>query len=60
VLPVRVGGTEYRQSTTTPASVLGFDQALCAPLPQGAGTALDCLAVSRLSEAVDRISQRRY
>nr|WP_233574676.1 putative lipid II flippase FtsW [Acidovorax sp. 106] len=28
VLPVRVGGTEYRQSTTTPASVLGFDQAL--------------------------------
>ena len=25
VLPVRVGGTEYRQSTTTPASVLGFD-----------------------------------
>ncbi|PIF28886.1 cell division-specific peptidoglycan biosynthesis regulator FtsW [Acidovorax sp. 56] len=29
VLPVRVGGTEYRQSTTTPASVLGFDQALC-------------------------------
>jgi cell division protein FtsW len=28
VLPVRVGGTEYRQTTTTPASVLGFDQAL--------------------------------
>ncbi|MFN3375576.1 MAG: putative lipid II flippase FtsW [Burkholderiaceae bacterium] len=28
VLPVRVGGTEYRQSTATPASVLGFDQAL--------------------------------
>jgi cell division protein FtsW len=28
VLPVRVGGTEYRQSATTPASVLGFDQAL--------------------------------
>ncbi len=28
VLPVRVGGTEYRQSTTTPASVLGYDQAL--------------------------------
>ncbi|BEU95138.1 putative lipid II flippase FtsW [Acidovorax sp. DW039] len=28
VLPVRVGGTEYRQSSTTPASVLGFDQAL--------------------------------
>ena len=27
-LPVRVGGTEYRQSTTTPASVLGYDQAL--------------------------------
>ncbi|WP_298126636.1 DNA repair protein RadA [Brevundimonas sp.] len=42
------------------AAKLGFDQALCAPLPQGAGTALDCLAVSRLSEAVDRISQRRY
>ena len=28
MLPVRVGGTEYRQSTTTPASVLGYDQAL--------------------------------
>lgn len=28
VLPVRVGGTEYRQSTTTPASVLGYDHAL--------------------------------
>lgn len=28
VLPVRVGGTEYRQSAATPASVLGFDQAL--------------------------------
>jgi cell division protein FtsW len=29
VLPVRVGGTEYRRPTdTTPASVLGFDQAL--------------------------------
>jgi cell division protein FtsW len=28
VLPVRVGGTEYRQTTATPASVLGFDQAL--------------------------------
>ncbi|OJX31825.1 MAG: cell division protein FtsW [Burkholderiales bacterium 68-12] len=28
VLPVRVGGTEYRQTTVTPASVLGFDQAL--------------------------------
>ena len=28
VLPVRVGGTEYRQSSSTPASVLGFDQAL--------------------------------
>ena len=28
VLPVRVGGTEYRQTATTPASVLGFDQAL--------------------------------
>ncbi|MDT0137497.1 putative lipid II flippase FtsW [Acidovorax sp. PRC11] len=28
VLPVRVGGTEYRQITTTPARVLGFDQAL--------------------------------
>jgi cell division protein FtsW len=28
VLPVRVGGTEYRQTTTTPARVLGFDQAL--------------------------------
>jgi len=28
VLPVRVGGTEYRQTTSTPASVLGFDQAL--------------------------------
>ena len=27
-LPVRVGGTEYRQSTTTPASVLGYDHAL--------------------------------
>ncbi len=27
-LPVRVGGTEYRQTTATPASVLGFDQAL--------------------------------
>lgn len=27
-LPVRAGGMEYRQSTTTPASVLGFDQAL--------------------------------
>ena len=25
---MRVGGTEYRQSTTTPASVLGYDQAL--------------------------------
>ena len=28
VLPVRVGGMEYRRSSTTPASVLGFDQAL--------------------------------
>ena len=28
VLPVRAGGTEYRQTTATPASVLGFDQAL--------------------------------
>lgn len=28
VLPVRVGGTEYRQTASTPASVLGFDQAL--------------------------------
>ena len=28
VLPVRVGGAEYRQTTTTPAHVLGFDQAL--------------------------------
>ena len=28
VLPVRVGGTEYRKTTSTPASVLGFDQAL--------------------------------
>ena len=28
VLPVRVGGTDYRQTTGTPASVLGFDQAL--------------------------------
>ena len=27
-LPVRAGGMEYRQSTATPASVLGFDQAL--------------------------------
>jgi len=27
-LPVRVGGMEYRQTSTTPASVLGFDQAL--------------------------------
>ncbi|AVO40650.1 putative lipid II flippase FtsW [Simplicispira suum] len=27
-LPVRAGGMEYRQSSTTPASVLGFDQAL--------------------------------
>ncbi|HPU20513.1 MAG TPA: putative peptidoglycan glycosyltransferase FtsW, partial [Alicycliphilus sp.] len=29
VLPVRVGGTEYRRTTATPAHVLGFDQALC-------------------------------
>ena len=28
VLPVRLGVTEYRQSSSTPASVLGFDQAL--------------------------------
>lgn len=42
------------------AAKLGFDQALCAPLPPGTGAALDCLAVSRLSEAVERISQRRY
>ena len=28
VLPVRAGGTEYRQTTATPASVLGFDEAL--------------------------------
>jgi cell division protein FtsW len=28
VLPVRVGGIEYRQSASTPASVLGLDQAL--------------------------------
>lgn len=28
VLPVRVGGTEYRRTTVTPARVLGFDQAL--------------------------------
>jgi cell division protein FtsW len=27
-LPVRAGGMEYRKSTATPASVLGFDQAL--------------------------------
>ena len=27
-LPVRARGTEYRQATTTPASVLGFDQSL--------------------------------
>ncbi|MGP1681559.1 MAG: putative lipid II flippase FtsW [Giesbergeria sp.] len=27
-LPVRAGGMEYRQSTVTPASVLGFDQTL--------------------------------
>ena len=27
-LPVRVGGTEYRRTPTTPARVLGFDQAL--------------------------------
>ena len=28
VLPVRVGGVDYRPSSATPASVLGFDQAL--------------------------------
>ena len=28
VLPVRVGGIDYRQTTATPARVLGFDQAL--------------------------------
>jgi cell division protein FtsW len=28
VLPVRVGGTEYRRTTATPAHVLGLDQAL--------------------------------
>ncbi|WP_026436634.1 putative lipid II flippase FtsW [Acidovorax sp. JHL-9] len=28
VLPVRVGGTDYRQTHSTPATVLGFDQAL--------------------------------
>ncbi|MDD2712489.1 MAG: putative lipid II flippase FtsW [Simplicispira sp.] len=28
VLPVRVGGTEYRRTTATPAHVLGFDQML--------------------------------
>lgn len=28
LLPVRVGGTEYRQTTATPAHVLGFDTAL--------------------------------
>ena len=28
VLPVRVGGMEYRRTTATPASVLGLDQAL--------------------------------
>ncbi|MGD9772903.1 putative lipid II flippase FtsW [Diaphorobacter sp.] len=28
VLPVRVGGTEYRRTAATPAHVLGFDQAL--------------------------------
>ena len=28
VLPVRVGGTEYRRTTATPAHVLGFDQTL--------------------------------
>lgn len=27
-LPVRVGGMEYRQTSATPASVMGFDQAL--------------------------------
>jgi DNA repair protein RadA/Sms len=42
------------------AAKLGFDQALCAPLPQGGGGAMDCLSVQRLSEAVERISQRRY
>ena len=28
VLPVRVGGMEYRRTTATPAHVLGFDQTL--------------------------------
>ena len=28
VLPVRVGGTDYRSTRSTPAAVLGFDQAL--------------------------------
>ena len=28
VLPVRVGGTDYRQTTSTPATMAGFDQAL--------------------------------
>ncbi|MFZ3125350.1 MAG: putative lipid II flippase FtsW [Acidovorax sp.] len=28
VLPVRVGGTDYRPTRSTPAAVLGFDQAL--------------------------------
>ncbi|EER59799.1 cell division protein FtsW [Acidovorax delafieldii 2AN] len=28
VLPVRVGGTDYRQTTSTPATLAGFDQAL--------------------------------
>ncbi|QNP47731.1 putative lipid II flippase FtsW [Diaphorobacter aerolatus] len=28
VLPVRIGGTEYRQTTATPARMVGFDQAL--------------------------------
>ena len=38
VLPVRVGGTEYRQSSSTPASVLGFDQAsLIGDVLTGAG-----------------------
>ena len=28
VLPVRIGGTEYRQTAATPARMVGFDQAL--------------------------------
>jgi DNA repair protein RadA/Sms len=41
------------------AQKLGFDQALCPPL-SGKGKGVTATSITRLSEAVERISQNRY